>query len=105
MHKPSKSKAEMGAGDAPRIISDTEVLQKAVFVAGPRIGRTQQIEFQGKISTVKFPSLLQSAEDARSDAETLSALQFALAETESEQEYSHRMNEREQDRYDMQEAE
>ncbi len=35
-------------------------------------------------SKAEFPSLLQSAEDERSDAETLRALQFALDRPESE---------------------
>ncbi len=40
------------------------------------------------------------------DAETLRVLQFALnPSVESEQDYNQRMDEREQDRYDMKEAE
>ncbi len=92
MNKPSKSKAEVYGCDAwPERCTHTSPRPTHIIA---------------RMEAMQFPSLLQSAEDARSDAETLRALQFALnPETESEQEYNHRMDELEQDRYDMQEAE
>ncbi len=50
----TNSNSVTDAGNLPRVISDVEVLHKATFVSGPRIGRVQTIEFNGVISEVNF---------------------------------------------------
>ncbi len=76
---------------------DAETLRALQFALAPLPESERQI--------LRCAPLFDAQAEHEKDLEHESRVDYASWETESEQEYNQRMDEREQDRYDMQEAE